>query len=418
MNDSLTGQKQDEQVIQEMLLNARQAFELFDRQNALLQSSFDELEERLESSHDALDRTSEELNVKVQELQRVLSRLHSILESLADGVLVINRSGVVELCNTAAQRMLGLSADQLENKLYLDCVPERRQLIRLQEVMEHGQPDLCREVVLDLPQGRMVLQSSIAPVLSEDEGLLGAVEIFRDITELRQLERQMQHQQRMAALGEMAAGVAHEMRNPLGTIEGFARLLKSDLERHELPQFSRLAERIVEGTQNLNYVITSLLDYARPLNLQCEMFSVRPVVRSLRDYLSGSALQAEVELFVEEPPEGLQMRGDQRQLRHVLINIGRNAIEACEPGGVVRISFHVYQGEVAFKVANNGAGISPEDQERLFDPFFTTKPTGTGLGLSFCHKIVEAHGGEILVQSDDSNGTLFDVIIPQWRSAL
>lgn len=405
--------------MQDMLLNARHVFELFDRQNAVLQSSFDQLGERLECSSSELDRTSDKLGAKVRELQCALGRLHSILESLTDGVLVINHLGVIELCNTAAQRMLGMNSAQLTNQPYVDCVQKNSQSIRLQEVLDSGKPDLYCEVEVDVAsKGRMVLQSSMSPVFGENKELLGAVEIFRDVTGLRQIERQGQHQQRMAALGEMAAGVAHEMRNPLGAIEGFARLLKSDLERAELPQFSRMAERIVEGTENLNYVITSLLDYARPLTLQYEMFPVRPVIRSLRDYLSGSARQAEVELFVEEPADGLRMRGDQRQLRHVLINIGRNAIEACDPGGVVRINFYVYQGEVAFKVANNGSGISPEDQERLFDPFFTTKSNGTGLGLSFCHKIVEAHGGEILVQSDAHNGSLFEVIIPQWRSAL
>jgi len=402
--------------LHEVLLSARQAFELFDRQTGLLESSFHCLEQDLQKSSGELDRVNHTLYSKVEELQRVLSRLHSVLESLTDGVLVVDHEGMIEFSNSAACRILGDYASW-ERKRYDEVITVSLQKERLDRVIRTARPDLYKEFELNNPSaGRVLLQSSMSPVKNETGDVLGVVEIIRDITRLRQMERQLKHQHHMAALGEMAAGIAHEIRNPLGAIEGFALLLKKDLERSGLDAFTRLAGRIVEGTENLNYVVTNLLEYARPLQLRYEMFAVHPLLCSLRDCLTGLVRERKVELVINDPGPEMQMLGDIRQLRHVLINLGRNAVEACGPGGKVTVEFYLYQNEVAFHISDNGSGISPADQERIFDPFFTTKPSGTGLGLSFCHKIVGAHGGEMLVHSDGSTGTAFQVIIPLWRN--
>jgi PAS domain S-box-containing protein len=408
----------DSQVMREVLLSARRAFELFDRQNVLLESSFHFLGQDLERSSDELNRTSRDLTCKVHELEQVLIHLQSILESLTDGVLVVSRAGRIEFSNTAARRILGVKeADLQKHPRYEEVVTVPFQVKRLNHVLENAASDLYKEFELNYPLGgRMLLQSSMSPVMSWQDGMLGVVEIFRDVTQLRQLERQLKQQRHMAALGEMAAGIAHEIRNPLGAIEGFARLLKKDLEDASLDSFSKMASRIIEGTENLNYVVSNLLDYARPVHLEYQMFSVQPVICSLRDYLDGVLREQNVELIIQDPGPEMQLRGDVRQLRHVLINLGRNAVEACSAGGQVHIDFHLYQGEGAFHISDNGCGISPENLEKIFDPFYTTKHGGTGLGLSFCHKIVEAHGGEILAHSDGVSGTVFQVIIPQWRN--
>jgi PAS domain S-box-containing protein len=402
--------EKSQQTLCDVLLSARHAFQLFEKQNTLLASSFDRLEQNLEHSEDALA-------AKVSELQQVLSRLHCILESLSDGVLVINLDGKIEYHNAAALKILGLNTHALEHQTYDGITSSLLQRRRLNHVMESCASDLYREIELDCQDGgRLILQSSMTPVLSPTEGMLGVVEVFRNVTELRQLERQFKHAQHMASLGEMAAGVAHELRNPLGAIEGFARLLKNDLDRENLPRYSRLAEKIVEGTGNLNYVVTNLLDYARPVHLEYSMFAINPMLCSMVELLTGAMRQHEVELLVQDVAQEVQFFGDQRQLRHVLLNLVKNGIEACEPGGEVSICFYQYQGEVAFHVSDTGSGISEEHVRKIFDPFFTTKHGGTGLGLSFCHKIIEAHGGELLVQSHPGRGTVFQVVLPLWRN--
>ena len=418
MESCSLNQETSPENLQEILRSARKAFELFERQTGLLESSFHCLGNDLARSSGELERADLALREKVRELQRVLSRLHCVLESLSDGVLVIDCEGQVEFSNSAAHRILRGSADW-DQTGYEKIVNVPFQCERLQEVIESARSDLYREFEIGSAEaGRALLQSSMSPVLGENGDVLGVVEIIRDITRQRQVERQLKHHRHMASLGEMAAGVAHEIRNPLGAIEGFALLLKRDLEQDGLTSHMRLAERIVEGTENLNYVVSNLLDYARPVQLQYKMFAVHPLLCSLRDCLIGLVREKEVDLVIEGPGEEMQMNGDLRQLRHVLINLGRNAVEACDQGGKVHIEFHLYQSEVAFTVSDNGKGIPAHELERIFDPFFTTKSSGTGLGLSYCHKIVEAHGGEILVHSNASSGTVFQVIIPLWRNSL
>ena len=404
--------------LQNVLASAREAFELFERQTGLLESSFSYLEKDLARSSGALRLADDSLREKDKESKRVLTHLHSVLESLSDGVFVVDSNGLVEFANSSVRKFFG-ETRALAGSLYVDVVTVPFQKDRLKGVLETARADLHREFEMGSAQtGRVLLQSSMSPVISDNGDVLGVVEILRDITQQRQVDRQLKHHRHMAALGEMAAGVAHEIRNPLGSIEGFALLLKKDLDRSGLDSHSRLAERIVQGAENLNYVVSNLLDYARPVRLQYEMFSVHSLLCSLRDCLTGVVREKQVDLVIQDPGEEMQMRGDLRQLRHVLINLGRNAVEACVPGEKVHVEFFIYQSEVAFHISDNGCGIDAPDLERIFDPFFTTKSAGTGLGLSFCHKIVEAHGGEIMVHSDKSNGTVFQVIIPMWRNSI
>ena len=224
----------------------------------------------------------------------------------------------------------------------------------------------------------------------------------------------MHHQKRMAALGEMAASVAHEIRNPLGTIEGFARLLRKDLDGENQTTHSRMASKIIEGTQNLNYVITSLLTYVRPMALNCEIFDVSVLLESTEELLLGTARQLGVKLVVSKQT-GSVKSADIRQIRQVLVNLGRNAIEACDrKDGEVTISCDLGLRETVISVIDNGHGIAEEDMPHLFDPFFTRKEGGTGLGLALSHKIVAAHGGEITIKrKDGQRGVVAMVRLPQ-----
>lgn len=391
--------------------NLKSAFELFDEQSRLLQSSYRALQQDLAEANRELSRKNRTLSIKVQELRQVSSRLACVLESMTDGVLVVNCAGIVELANASAEGLLNGGKGELEGRLFVSVVNMSGNEAVLSAVLEDAALVLERPWRCEKASGiRRQLKVSMAPVKAPDGSVLGAVCVLRDVTEIHRLEKKLLNQERLAALGEMAASVAHEIRNPLGTIEGFARLLRQDLAG--MPQHLKLTDRIVEGAQNLNYVITNLLTYARPMNLNPAEISTYRLIELCRDTLHDSAKRAQVNLEINMPEKDICFCGDIRQMAQVLLNLGLNAIDACQDNGQVIVDFAKEAGSAILRVKDDGKGMDEITQQRIFDPFYTSKEGGTGLGLSLSRKIVDAHGGDISVFSESGRGSVFTVEVP------
>ena len=395
----------------------REAFGVFEVQSTVLRQSYESLKRDLAEANRQLSAKNEALSAKVAELNQVSGRLECVLESLTDGVLVVDRNLRVERCNAAAAALMGVERSCLEGRSYEEVAQALGNAAAMRDAIEHGHSFMGQpRSHTDCDGYTVQVLAGVAPIRTPDGSVPGAVEVLQDVTALRRLEGLAKNRERMAALGEMAASVAHEIRNPLGTIEGFARLLKRDSEGQ--PNAFRLASRIVEGAQNLNYVITNLLTYARPMTLTCEPFSVERLMNEAREVLSDKASRVKTGLKMQVDGDDFQAYGDVRQLRQVLLNLGLNAIEACSETGQVEIQACRSGRTVRFIVSDNGCGISPADQEKIFDPFFTNKQGGTGLGLSLCHKIVEMHSGQITVSSQMGVGSRFEVIIPDAKHGI
>lgn len=385
----------------------RDAFQVFDSQSLLLKRAYDRLREDLADTNRKLSEKNKALSRKVWELEEMSGRLQCVIESLTDSVLVVDTDLKVERCNRAAESLLGVGRSEILGRGYGEITNGLGDIQKLIEVLESGRAVLDDERKSRLMDADVYVVASIAPIYSPDGDILGAVEVLRNITAEKELEARVELHKRMSALGQMAASVAHEIRNPLGTIEGFARLLKRDLA--DMPDHLRLASRIVEGAQNLNYVITNLLEYTRPAFIENAPVDCRSLLRDTEDLLRDKALKKGVVLAVES--ESVRLSGDARQLRQVLVNLGLNAIEACQSGGRVVIKAYPKGSACVFSVQDSGCGIGDKDLGQVFDPFFTKKAGGTGLGLALCHKIVAAHSGEITVSSKPDEGSRFEVVI-------
>lgn len=390
MSDERPDATSDTDERDEQIQSLSQAFEMFTKTTASLEASYSLLEERVKS----LDA---ELQAKNEELATTTEYLNSILDSMSDGVVVVDRDNKVTTVNRAAGEVLGLDPDEAETKH-----PEAL-LGRLPSELS-----TLNEIELPGKNGALIpVTAKTSPVTDDSGNDNGTVTVFQDLRELESLRRQVRQRDRLAAIGEMAATVAHEIRNPLGGIQGFASLLMRDLD--EGSDGHRLVEKIVTGTKNLNRIVSNLLEYTRPVELDVDECDARELVESAIGYCT----HGEHVTIRNAVPEGLRLRADDHQIRQVLLNVLLNGAQSIEDVGTIDVAGSETDDSILISVRDSGCGIAAEDLEQVFMPFFTTKEKGTGLGLAAALKTIEAHGGSIRVTSEVDQGTTFEIVLPR-----
>lgn len=239
-------------------------------------------------------------------------------------------------------------------------------------------------------------------------------EVVRLRQELEHKNEQLERKSRLAALGEMAAGMAHEIRNPLGGMQLYASLLMRDLE----PQSSQhgWAMKISKGIQNMDLIVNDILTFTQDQDCEKESIPFGSLLSSVLDYIRPRITDKHITIDESGVDSRLRVRVDGHMMQRVLTNLILNAVEACGEGGVVRIRAAESQEDpeyrVRISVADTGSGIPPELMGRIFDPFFTTKDTGTGLGLAIVHRLVDCHGGLITVTNSENGGAMFTIQLP------
>jgi PAS domain S-box-containing protein len=369
--------------------------------------------------------------LKLKEQEKELERLHQLERERAEhterlslevtrnmpaGLLVVNATGIIASANPAAEQTLGIQL--LGFRRYSEALGEASELTKLlSECLASGRIFRREEVQHQGPGGEArTLGVTISPIRRGSENISGAICLLTDLTELATLQQQVQWKENLAALGELSAGIAHEFKNALATISGYAQMIRADGVTAEAGDY---AERILEQTQNITHVVTEFLKYARPLDISSE-----PV-----------ALQAVVERVVSDVAEGCpnirirqegalgSVAGDEGLLRQALLNLARNAAEACTNavnGGRVLLRGEIVRGENSgfqrITVFDNGPGIPAASMTKLFRPFFTTKANGTGLGLAVVQKIIVQHGGQVEARNRPEGGAAFIVTLPVCRS--
>jgi signal transduction histidine kinase len=347
-----------------------------------------------------------------------------IVSSMRNGVIAIRRDGTLALMNDEAYRIFSLTrADRDIGHPFVEVLRSRPDIIRvLTSAFELSH--LPNRVELRLEDVDRVIGYTLSQVKDDAGTAIGAVMFFKDLTRVEQLEERERLRDRLASLGEMAAGIAHELKNPLAGIEVMAGLLRRQVPASTDAQ-SLLAD-IISEAKLANAIVVEMLEFVRPLRLQVERTDVADMLRQAITLAESKAERGEVVVELKVP-DGLPMvEGDRHQLCQVFTNLVANAFDALDGKGRIGIdatlgSFdeepafahaHAPTPTVVVEVADSGPGVPADLQDRIFNPFFTTKPQGSGLGLAIVRKIVDAHDGQIDLDSGPDIGTTFRVTLP------
>ncbi len=373
--------------------------------------------QKLETAYNELGRQFAAVNSELEHTNRLLEhnqrRLSALLTSMDTAVIMADPSGCLLELNQAAESLLAISAAECLGRRVGDLFSEESGVgLALRQALESGKEESQSERTLHLPSGDVPVAITARRVIDSDGCLVGAMETLTDLTDLKKMQAEVQQDRVLRALGEMAATVAHEIRNPLGGIGGYAGLLARGIPPEDPKR--KLVDKIIGGVSSLNKIVGNLLVYTRKTILQKQK-------TDMVAWLDAILAHAEVEIGKDNRPVQLERlypeapvfaEIDPERLQQVVLNLLINAIQAVEGEGKVTIVLRTVGKKMEVQVCDTGKGIAPENLESIFTPFFTTKEQGTGLGLAIVRKIVELHEGEITVESTLGTGTCFRMVLP------
>ncbi len=343
-------------------------------------------------------------------LSRVRALSDNIMENMPIGLIALDGDGKIISFNQKAEAVLPHLSQEKVGKKTDAVLPVCFR--RLLDALETGMNTAEKEIDCPVAEDKSIPLEAIATVLKEENGsFLGYVILFRDLTEVQRLKKEISRSQRMASLGSLAAGVAHEIRNPLSSIKGFATYFK---ERYrDNPQDKETADIMVQEVERLNRVISQLLEFARPIAMEKRPSSLQTLIRNSLKMIESQSREKNIAVHTDLAPDVPDAMVDEDKIKQVLLNLYLNALGAMKEGGSLNVRLFRGAGNtVNITVSDTGPGIDEKDIAHIFDPYFTTKPSGTGLGLSIVHKIIEAHDGEIMVKSAPGEGVAVSILLP------
>jgi PAS domain S-box-containing protein len=373
----------------------------------------------------ALEDANYELRRRFDELEDVKRYTENILASLTNGIVTVDLDGRVVTLNPAAEKLTGFFAGEVTGRYCTELFAQTSEIGEmLMETLANHVPVSGVNLTLKRRSGvELPVEVSTAPLKGAEGKDLGVVAVIRDLTIVRELEGQLRRSDRLAALGSLAAGLAHEIKNPLTSVLTFSRHVA---RRFDDPNFRERFQRVVpRELERINRILERLLELARPVPATFTRIRVAPLVDRAVDLFANEIESQHVQVIREYARDVPPVAADEESLYRAIINLVSNALEAMGSSGG-RLGLRVeWAGptaafrpprrstrHVVIEVSDTGGGIGPEDAERLFNPFFTTKDRGTGLGLAVTHKIVEDHGGVIDFQSVPGVGTTFRIALP------
>ena len=380
---------------------------------------------------------SEELKKKKKELiqkqvdyNQLETFNRNIIQSLDSGLLTIDLSGKINFLNRTGEKILGRNGEELKETSIYSLFPKINRVIeQVKKKVSEPSSDYQRyETLLTDPDGRKIyLGFSISPLTGPEGSLIGQTLIFQDITKFKEMEEQMKRVDKMAAVGVLAAGMAHEVRNPLASLSGSIQLLKTELTLNDQQQ--HLMDITLRESERLNALITDFLLFAQPPQTHKTPYPIGRILEETLDLLIHSpSFHDGIRILRPSGHEEIRASIDPDQMKQVFWNLFINAAQSMSNGGEIQVQMATgnawgvtslplssqLRGKewVKISIVDSGVGIAPEEKEKIFEPFFTTKENGTGLGLSIVHKIIENHNGLIKVESELGRGSTFTIFLP------
>lgn len=385
---------------------------------AFVLETFQSVVAQLQSQQQELERLSAQASRRADSAERFNER---IVASMPTGLIAFDLSGVATVANAPAHALFE-NRNQLEGqhfRVIFESVPALAKIV--QSCLEQGQIFRREEIEASGFTQPKRLGATVAPIDPSESGSQGALCLITDITEVTQLREQVALKRNLESLGEMSAGLAHEFKNAMAALHGYAQLLQR-LNQDESGKAA--AEALLQEVRSLSEMITSFLNFARPQPLQLDDVSIEELIDESARELKPLFEERRVELIVEDPQTSArpsEIRADARMLRQVLLNLIRNALEAIPEEAAARvvnvrtsIDSDVNEKRWAtISIEDTGPGIAPADFQKIFIPFFTTKSGGHGVGLALAHRVVSEHGGNLTVRNAPDGGAVFTIRLPR-----
>ncbi len=349
-----------------------------------------------------------------------------VLENIDRAVIALDPGGQITLFNPAAQAITGISEKQALGRQFSDLFGAQKNFLYLVKTALEGERSISdhEDLTLERPTGKPIPVSvSVSPLYNDSGFSEGAVLIIRDLSRVRDLENAVRRADRLSILGTLAAGLAHEIKNPLGGIKGATQLLAMELSGENL-ELREYTDVMLKEVERVNGIIEELMDLSRPRPPQWTPVNLSRVLDDIVLFQKEGYRGKDVEFHLQLDPSIPPIQGDDNLLTRLFLNLIKNAAEAIEKHGKVTISTRVASDYhlnkpggrpiplVVIEIKDTGPGISTEDIDRIFTPFYSTKTQGSGLGLATCQKIVNNHNGFLKVTSKPGEGTIFSVSLP------
>jgi two-component system sensor histidine kinase HydH len=336
----------------------------------------------------------------------------NLVSRMPIGLVAVDQDGRVTAVNSVAEATLGIRAVGVIGFAVKEVIPAV-----LADTLAGTDSLVEKELLCPVTDGRRIPMDVSAANLADENGQrFGQVILFKDLTEIRALRQELEKNRRLASVGRLAAGVAHEIRNPLSSIKGFATYFKEKYRENDKDQ--EIASIMIQEVNRLNRVVGQLLEFSRPIRLHFQHVALKTFVQDAFRLVEPQSSQADVSMVLDMADESLYAVMDSDKMSQVMLNLLLNALDAMPGGGrlTVRVSTDG-DGRIAIQVMDTGTGVDPKDQPHIFEPYFSTKKTGTGLGLAIVHNIVKAHQGDILVESQTGGGTVVEITLPADKEA-